>query len=225
MLGALRLVCTPSPDGKHLASGSGKAIRVWDSESGELVIDIFESHSDFINSVCYSPDGNRIVSGSDDETIRIWDASNATLLLILQGHTDWIHFVTYSYDGLHILSGSGDGTLRVWDANNGEQIQEPIKEYGDDMRSICFSPDNAYFVSGSWDKTICVWNTLTRKILFKSNGTSVVNSIVFLPSSDSKCIKFVSASTDRLVRIRNVDVGLEERIWNTPGSDGWIIGK
>ena len=94
----------------------------------------------------------------------------------------------------------------------------------DDMKSICFSPDNAYFVSGSWDKTICVWNMLTRKILFKSDGTSVVNSIVFLPSSDSKRIKFASASIDGLIRIWCVDVVSKEKIWNAPGDDGWLIG-
>ena len=93
------------------------------------------------------------------------------------------------------------------------------------VTSIRFSPDDTYFVSGSQDETIRLWNTSTRALLFRANVSYFVSSVVFLPSSDDKNIRFVSASTDGLIRIWNVDVGFEERIWNTPGSDGWLIIK
>ena len=72
-----------------------------------------------------------------------------------------------------------------------------------------------------------VWDTSTEieELLFKANVSSFVSSVVFLPLSDSKYIKFVSASTDGLIRIWDVDVDLEEKIRNAPDSDGWLIGN
>ena len=150
----------------------------------------------------------RIVSVSSDKTICIWDASNGTLLLTWQGHPDGNFSITYSHDGSYILSRRKDGSIHVRDAYNGKLI----KAHEDCVTSICFSPDDTYFVSGSQDETIRLWNISTEELLFKANVSSFVSSVVFLPSSDSKYIKFVSASTDGLIRIWIVDVSLEERI-------------
>ena len=40
--------------------------------------------------------------------------------------------------------------------------------------------------------------------------------------SDNKYIKFVSASTDGLIRIWIVDVGIKEKVWNAPDENGWV---
>jgi WD40 repeat protein len=54
-----------SQDGKHIVSGSrDETIRVWDSETGDVVLGPLEGHTSFINSVAFSQDGKRIVSGS-----------------------------------------------------------------------------------------------------------------------------------------------------------------
>ena len=214
-----------SPDGKQVASGSSNTIRIWDSKSGELVATTFKGHSDFINSVCYSPDGKRIVSGSWSKTIHIWDVSNGALLLALQGHPEVIISVTYSHDNSYILSGSYDGTIRVWDADNGRPVRDPIRAHEYGVSSVCFSPDDTYFVSGSYDKTVCAWNTSTRELLFKANVSSTVNSVVFLPSFDSKHINFASASLDGSIRIWCVGLDSKGKIWNAPDSDGWVIGS
>ena len=220
---SVRAVCF-SPDGNCVASGHESTIRVWDSRSGELSLGPFRAYKNEVISVCYSPDGNRIVSGSDDKTICIWDASNGTLLLTLQGHSDGITSVTYSHNSLYILSGFNDGTIRVWNADNGRLVRELMKAHENSVISVCFSPDDRYFVSGSPDSTARVWNTSTGELLFKTNVSSTVSSVVFLPSFDSKYIKFVSASTDGLIRIWIVDVGIKEKVWNAPDENGWVTG-
>ncbi|PAV14869.1 WD40 domain containing protein [Pyrrhoderma noxium] len=214
-----------SPNGEHLASGSNNTIQVWDLKSGEQALDPFEGHSDSINSICYSPDGKKIVSASRDETIGIWDAKNSILLFTIQGRLGWVHSVTYSHDSAYILSGSSDGTIRVWDANDGTLVRKLVDGQKSFVTSICFSPDDRYFVSVSRGKIICVWNIFTRELLFKANISSVVKSVVFLPSSDGKYIKFASASDDGSTRIWCVDVDPKERVWNAPDGDGWLTGN
>ncbi|PAV14873.1 WD40 domain containing protein [Pyrrhoderma noxium] len=215
-----------SPDGKYVASGSGNTIQVWDLESGELALKPFKGHSEPIESICYSPDGNRIVSGSGDKTICIWDASNGTLLLTLQGHSDRISSVKYSRDGSYILSTSEDETVRFWDANNGKPVRETIKVEEGKMVSVHFSLDNTYFIPLSWRFVPRVYDTSTGQLLFEINFIPLAKSLVFLPSSDSKYIKFASLSNeDELIRIYCVDIDSKGVISDAPDKDGPLPGS
>ena len=50
-----------SPDGKRIVSGSeDQTVRVWDAETGEVVLGPLQSHSSPVYSVAFSPDGKRI---------------------------------------------------------------------------------------------------------------------------------------------------------------------
>ena len=221
---AVRAVCF-SPDGNHVASGTNKSIQIWNSQSGELALNSFEGHSGSITSTSYSPDGKRIVSGSDAKTICIWDASNGTLLLTLQGHSTGISSVKYSHDGSHILSASGDGTVRFWD-DNGKPARESIKVHEGSVVRVYFSPDDTYVISVSRDEAAHVWDISTGNLLFELNPSSSIMSLVLLPSSDSKYIKFASATArDGLIRIYCVDIDSKGMISDAPNKDGWLVGN
>ena len=156
----------------------------------------------------------------------IWDAKNGTLLFTIQGRLGWVHSVSYSHDSAYILSGSSDGTIRVWDANDGTLVRKLVDGQKRFVTSICFSPDDRYFISVSRGKIICVWNIFTRELLFKANISSVVRSVVFLPSSDDKYIKFASSSgEDGLIRIYCVDIDSKGMISDAPNKDGWLVGN
>lgn len=61
-----------SPDGKHIASGSGdNTIQIWNAETGQNVMEPLKGHSNWVCSVAFSPDSKYIASGSDDNTIRV----------------------------------------------------------------------------------------------------------------------------------------------------------
>jgi WD40 repeat protein len=90
-----------SPNGKLVVSGLGDCtIRIWDMESGRMVIRPLKGHTDWIRSIGFSPDGKLVVSGSDDCNIQIWDVeSERTVVGPLEGHKDCITSVRFLPDG------------------------------------------------------------------------------------------------------------------------------
>ncbi|KIM86900.1 hypothetical protein PILCRDRAFT_815342 [Piloderma croceum F 1598] len=118
-----------SQDGKHIVSGShDQTIRVWDSETGDVVLGPLEGHTHGVKSVAFSQDGKRIVSGSNDQTIHVWDSETGDVVIgPLEGHTSSVESVAFSQDGKRIVSGSGDQTIRVWDSETRDVVLGPLE--------------------------------------------------------------------------------------------------
>jgi WD40 repeat protein len=96
-------------------------IRIWDSETSEMVAGPFRGHKDWVTSVGFSPDGKYVISGSGDKTIRVWDSGTGEKVAgPFSGHTDLVTSVEFSPDGKRVVSGSRDKTLRIWDAETVE---------------------------------------------------------------------------------------------------------
>jgi WD40 repeat protein len=72
-----------SPQGKSIAVGTEKILRVWclndyksASEKGEAKkYKDLEGHSKHITKVLFTPDGQKIVSLGGDPSIRVWDSN------------------------------------------------------------------------------------------------------------------------------------------------------
>ena len=75
-----------------IVSGSDdETVRVWDLESGELVLGPLTGHDEAVGAVAVGERQGRpvIVSGSDDETVRVWDLeSGEPVLGPLTGHDE-----------------------------------------------------------------------------------------------------------------------------------------
>ena len=87
-------------DSKHIVSGSwDKTIRVWDAETGEVVVGPLKGHTAMVTSVAFSQDSKHIVSGSRDQTIRVWDAETGEFAVEpLKAHNDSLSFVAVLQD-------------------------------------------------------------------------------------------------------------------------------
>ncbi|KAF7985609.1 hypothetical protein HWV62_3921 [Athelia sp. TMB] len=196
-----------SPDGRHIASGSGDgSVHIWDAETALLVVGPIRGHIGSVNSVSFSPDGYKVASGSVDRTICIWDGETGALAAgPFFGHTSHVLSVAFSSDGHKVASGSMDCSVRIWDAEAGVLTTEPLEGHRDYICSVAFSSDGLKIASGSYDRTIRIWNVEIGTLIAGpfTGHTSVVRSVVFSPDG----WHVASGSDDRTVCIWGVEGG------------------
>jgi WD40 repeat protein len=149
-----------SDDSKTLATtGLDKIIKLWNLETGELILTFPTDHEYPIHSLTFSPNGETLVSGSSDNTIKLWN-QEGELLHILTGHSSTVFSLQYSPDGQVLASSDLDSTVKVWNPTTGELIQiladEPVRE-GGTAASLTFSPDGQTLAGVNLDGTIKVW--------------------------------------------------------------------
>jgi WD40 repeat protein len=189
-----------SSDGRRIVSGSAdNTVGVWNTETGQPLMEPLTGHTGRVTSVAFDRDGHRIVSGSDDHTVRVWNADSGELIEILQGHKNVVRSVAFSPDGRKIASGGEDDTVRVWDADTGQPIGVPLALHTGAVWSVAFSPDGRRIVSASADNTMRLWDSDTRLPIGDpmSGHTGAVRSAVFSPDGR----RIVSAGADRTVRL------------------------
>ena len=108
------MCCSFSPDGRHIASGSGdKSVKLWDGITGKYITTL-RGHVGTVYQVAWSGDSRLLVSASKDSTMKLWDTRNGKLAHDLPGHADEVFAVDWSLDGEMVASGSFDRTLKIW---------------------------------------------------------------------------------------------------------------
>ncbi|KAG8792821.1 hypothetical protein FRC12_004764 [Ceratobasidium sp. 428] len=193
-----------SPNGRHIVSGStDSTVRVWDAETGGVVLGPLSGHSNSVDCVAFSADGRWIVSGSYDETICIWNAETGELGLDpLRGHTGEIASVTFSPDGHRLISGSRN-EVRVWEIKTGQSTTES-RAPSFVGQSVAFSPDGRWIASAG--RALHVWDAQTTEPAFEpvvDYLESEITSIAFSPDGH----RIVLGFTDGTIRIRDAKTG------------------
>jgi WD40 repeat protein/serine/threonine protein kinase len=190
-----------SPDSKRLATTGKSEVKVWDVQTGQLLLK-FKKEFDW--GLAYSPDGKRLASPGKSE-VKVWDAQTGQELLALKGHTERVNSVAFSPDGRRLASASNDKTLRVWDAQTGQELLA-LKGHTDGLESVVFSPDGKRLASASDDKTVKLWDAQTGQELLSIKGhTGEVRSVAFSP--DGK--RLASGAEDKTVKVWDAQTGQE----------------
>ena len=111
-----------SSDGSLLAAGSYKQIRIWEVETGKILLSVNTEHKrgnttfgGYPEPLVFSPDGAILVNGLARGVIQMWDVTTGDQIVVLDGHTQQIETLAFSSDGKTLVSTAADGTILLWD--------------------------------------------------------------------------------------------------------------
>jgi WD40 repeat protein len=203
-----------SPDGKLLAVGGYREVRLLDPVTGKAVATL-SGHADYVRSIAFSPDGKQIAAGGGPPQqwgeIKIWDVQSHQLLKTMKGHNDCIYSIAWSPDGKQIASGSYDKMAKLWDASSGKELFN-LKDHIDAVFAVVFSPDGMRLATASQDRTVKIWDVLTGKRLYSlSDASDGLNAVAYSPSGD----RVAAAGYDKTIyiwRLGNDDGHLDQSL-------------
>jgi WD40 repeat protein len=110
-----------APDGKTLAVGDGRSIRLRDFASGRDLAPA-GGHREGSPIVAIAPSGRIIVTGGFDGALILWDLDSGKERR-LDGHAAEVRFISFAPDGALVYSAGRDKTFRVWETATGRELR------------------------------------------------------------------------------------------------------
>jgi WD40 repeat protein len=197
-----------SPDGRLLASGEYRMVKLWQREPN---LPQFTLGKDAASAITVSPDGKWLATAAKDNVIRIWEAASGKPVKELPGHTATIHSLKFSPDNTRLTSGSADKTLRVWDLANSKVFAQT--DTPGEITAVAWLLGGKQLATAGGDALIRLWTlpaqadaafAAPKEI---SGHTQPVTSLEAF--SDGK--QFLSGSLDGSVRQWAADSGKQVR--------------
>jgi WD40 repeat protein len=198
-----------SPDGRLLAVGGYRSVRLLDAATGELARTI-SGPADQVQSVAWSADGALLavgggVPGEAGEAL-IVDVASGRVAGKLIGHAEVVYSVAWRPGGREIATGSLDKTARVWNAVDGTLLRT-IKDHVDAVFGVAWSPDGTLLATGSADRSVKLFDTATWKVVQAlSTHQDAVTSLAF--SRDG--LMLATTGADKQMHVWNVKPGQME---------------
>ena len=202
-----------SPDGKILASGGGNPsrsgeLKLWSVDTGLLIREIKDAHSDTVFDVEFSADGKKIASCGADRFMKVFHVDSGQLDRAFEGHTHHVLGVSWRADGRVLVTSSADKVVKIWNALTGDQIRT-VTGFGKEVTSIVHFRDARsgkydYFATSSGDKAVSI-----RRSDNGGNVRSVGGSTdyVYSVAVSNDGTRLIAGGADSVLRVWNVDDG------------------
>ncbi|KAK7083122.1 Notchless protein 1 [Halocaridina rubra] len=154
-----------SPDGQHMASGSGDTtVRFWDV-STETPHFVCKGHRHWVLVTSWSPDGLRLASGCKSGQVLVWDPKTGKLLRSLTGHKQWITAICWEplhlaqhCESIRVASAGKDGDVRIWNTKLG-CCEKVLSNHVKGITALRWGGEGLIY-SASQDRTIKVWRAV-----------------------------------------------------------------
>ncbi len=154
-----------SPDGKTLAVGGFRVVRLVDSATGE-VRQTIGGCADQVQCVAWSSDGKCLAASggipAQAGEVVIFDTSTWKPLRSLVGHAEVVYAVAWKPNSMELVTGSLDKTACIWDGMTGRQTHI-IKDHAEGVLGVAYSPDGKLLATGSLDRSAKLFDTTNWK--------------------------------------------------------------
>ncbi len=152
-----------SPDGTRLASAGAGPARVWDSRSGERLLEL-KGPAGHTRAVSWSPDGSLLATGGDDGQVRLWAATGpdrGAQRRALSPNSGPVFSLGFSPDGRWLATSGRQ--VKLWDVRTGEPVRARTGPRSD-ARVLAFSPDGRLLATAGDDHLfVRLWDVFTGR--------------------------------------------------------------
>jgi WD40 repeat protein len=174
-----------APDGKTLATGSSREVKLWDPTTGKL-IRALAGHELPVRAVAFAPDDRSLATAAGDNRdgkltgeVKVWDAMTGERRHTLTVESSDVNALAFSPDGRLLVAGGHRG-LWIWDVAGGDLKHRAPSSAA--VLAITFAPDGGSLASGAFDQSARVWDPKTwaeRRVL--KGHRSEVRALAFAP--------------------------------------------
>ncbi|MGA2134552.1 MAG: c-type cytochrome domain-containing protein [Bryobacteraceae bacterium] len=188
------------PDGKLLALGSFKSVRLVDPQGGATLATMTGAAED-VRALAFSPDGKLLAAAGGlparSGEVKIWDVDRRAELRTISGHADCIYAVAFAPDGHSIATASYDKLIKLWDVASGAEIRT-LKDHIDAVYALAYTADGKHLVSASADRGVKVWDVASGERLYTlSEATDGLNALALDPAGK----RVAAGGLDRTIRV------------------------
>jgi WD40 repeat protein/transcriptional regulator with XRE-family HTH domain len=210
-----------SPDGTRLASiGEDGTTKIWQADSGQLLLTLNNESKEWSSSVVFSPDGKTLATAWVTEVV-LWDAASGEQLFMLSGgavgttvgYNLGVGKVSFSPDGKRLAVANMDGVPKVWDLATQTEVFSLTGELGP-AKTIAYSADGRLLAIGGDEGVVKVWDADEGTELLSLPLGGIIHNVAFEPAG----VRLAAASEDGSVKVWDAASGQE--LLNLPRLSG-----
>jgi WD40 repeat protein len=215
-----------APDGKSLASGVAREVRLYDLSAADVKAPprVLATHDGDVTSVAFTPDGGALVSASHDHALQFTRLATSKVEWRAPGSFEQVNSVALSNDRALLVTGSSDGrfargllpadskhigpgAVRLWDAHTGRMLRR-LGDPAEQVMAVAISPDGRRIAAGGGTANgkgaVHVWDAANGTLLWSaSDHEREVLAIAFAHDGSS----VASGASDGSVKVRDAATG------------------
>lgn len=154
-----------SRDGTQVLTWAIGAARLWDTRTGQLLLDLPHDESTSVDGAIFFAEETKILTWGFDGTARVWDASSGTQILAMP-HEASVSGAVLSQDERRLLTwGAAQDSIKLWDIFTGDRVIEFGRGEQRSVGGAAFFNDQRRVLTWAYDDTARVWDISTGQAL------------------------------------------------------------
>lgn len=229
-----------SPDGRRLASGSFREVKIWCREDRGAVVRKAAADSG-ISASTLTADGKTVISADKSGSLLLLEAATGKVFKTIPAvNKSGIRLLLVTLDGAKAVVLGQDKVLAIWDLANSKEVARTTPAIG--IRAMTWVGNGTSFATADEDKTIRVWALPAAtpapaelKTTRELKGTAAFVAIApgagadgILAACEDGKVRFWNAATGKVEKelpapgVQSITLSSDGKTLATGGSDGAV---